>query len=90
VQDVKREWGRIRARAKLHDVTVHDLRRTAGSWMTRSGVPMRVIGEALGHRDMRATHVYARIAATDAADALDQLGTAMAGLARTRAKRRHA
>jgi integrase len=80
LQDLKRPWARIRKRAKLKDARLHDLRRTTGSWLVQRGVPLGVIGQALGHRDPRATAVYARIAAHQPAEALEMLGEALIGI----------
>lgn len=42
-------WGRIRAKAKLPDVTPHDLRRTFMSTCTEQGYPSAVGDTLLGH-----------------------------------------
>jgi integrase len=83
LQDLKRQWGRIRTAARVPDATIHDLRRTTGSWLVQQGVPLQVVGAALGHRDTRATEIYARIAATQPAEALEMLGEAFGGLLNT-------
>lgn len=44
------------------------------------GVPLKVVGAALGHRDSRSTEIYARIAATQPAEALEMLGEAFGTL----------
>lgn len=87
LQDLKGPWARIRRRAKLPHVRIHDLRRTTGSWLVQRGVPLKVVGEALGHRDMKATEVYARIAAQQPAEALEMLGEALSGAVRGRKRR---
>ena len=61
-KDLKRPWQRIRKRAGLDGVTIHDLRRTVGSWMAQAGVPLQVIGEVLNHRHPDVTRIYARLA----------------------------
>lgn len=55
-------WRRIRKAAGLEDVTIHDIRRTVGSWLATAGVSLHVVGDVLGHRDPTATAIYARIA----------------------------
>jgi integrase len=87
-EDLKRSWDRVRKGAKIPDVTIHDLRRTTGSWLVQRGVPLKVIGAALGHRDTRSTEVYARIAAQQPAEALDMLGDALSGLVKPRRGRK--
>lgn len=52
-------------RAKLEDVTPHDLRHTAAVWMAEAGVPFEEIAQYLGHSDARITFkVYARFSPT--------------------------
>lgn len=60
-KDIKRYWDRIRENAKLPDITVHDLRRTAGSWMAQAGVPLEHIREVLGQQSEEVVRVYARL-----------------------------
>ena len=60
--DFKKPWKRIRKRADLEDINLHDLRRTAGSHMAQVGVPLQVIGEVLGHSHPGVTKLYARLA----------------------------
>lgn len=70
-REMKRAWARIIKRARIENVTKHDLRRTCGSWLTRSGVGLRVVQECLNHRDMKSTLVYARLDLQDKTKALD-------------------
>ncbi len=42
-------------------VTTHGLRHTVGYLLTKIGLPLRVIQEALGHADPRTTAIYAHI-----------------------------
>ncbi len=48
----------------------HVLRHTLGSHMAEAGVDLHKIQEVLGHSDQRTTQIYARIAATRAAEAV--------------------
>ena len=70
IRDVKRGWKRLKKTAKLANLTVHDLRRTLGSWMAMSGVSLPIIGNALGHKSLAATQVYARLQTSAARDAM--------------------
>lgn len=72
--NVSKSWRRIRERAGLPDVTIHDLRRTTGSWLAMSGASLPVIGKVLGHRDTAATQVYARLAEDAGREALEDHG----------------
>jgi len=51
--------GRVVTRAGLHNIRVHDLRRTVGSWLAQSGVSLHLIGDILNHRDLKTTLGYA-------------------------------
>jgi integrase len=77
--DFKRPWERIRKSAKLEDVTLHDLRRTAGSHMAQAGVPLQVIQEVLGHSHSGVTRLYARLSSENERDALATLSEALSG-----------
>lgn len=54
-------WCRIRKRAGLGDVTIHDLRRTCASWLAISGENIAVIGRVLNHTTLANTAIYARL-----------------------------
>ena len=58
----KRSWEAIRKAAGLKDIRFHDLRRTFGSWQAATGASWPVIGQTLGHRDVKSTAIYARLA----------------------------
>ncbi len=74
-RDFKRQWGRARLAAGLPDVTIHDLRRTVGSHLAQSGVPLEVVGSVLGHaRNPAVTRVYARLSQRNEADAMEAAG----------------
>lgn len=55
-------WDALLERCKLSEhLTMHDLRRTLGSWQAAGGTSLLVIGKTLGHKDSRSTEVYARL-----------------------------
>jgi integrase len=47
--NVSKPWRRICQEAGLHDVRIHDLRRTLGSWLVAAGASLPLIGKALNH-----------------------------------------
>ena len=49
----------------MPDLNIHDLRRTLGSWLVRTGASTAINMKALGHKSMQAAAVYQRIADTD-------------------------
>jgi len=61
IQDPRKSWERVTAAAELEDLRPHDLRRSLGSWQAIAGASLTVIGASLGHRDHKATQVYARL-----------------------------
>ncbi len=61
MEDPKRAFHRICKRAGLGNIRIHDLRRTLASYMAMGGSSPYHIARMLGHRDMRATSVYARL-----------------------------
>jgi len=64
-QEPKRAWATLRRRSGLTDLRIHDLRRTMGSWLVRTGANTAINAKALGHKSMQAAAVYQRIADTD-------------------------
>jgi len=59
--NIAKPWYRIRSKANLDDVRIHDIRRSFGSVGARSGMSMLMIGKALAHKSQKATEVYARL-----------------------------
>ncbi|OGV36137.1 MAG: hypothetical protein A2020_12090 [Lentisphaerae bacterium GWF2_45_14] len=60
--DIKKTFARIIENAKIENLTIHDLRRTFGSWLAADGVPLHIISKMLGHADTRITEkVYAHL-----------------------------
>ena len=67
-------WTRVRNRSGLTDITLHDLRRTLGSWLAIDGVDIYKISKVLAHKDVRVTQeVYAHLKAVDARVDIDRV-----------------
>jgi site-specific recombinase XerD len=67
-------WRRIRARAGLDDVRLHDLRHSFASFLVNEGVSLYVVQALLGHLNARTTQRYAHLAPdtlTEATHVLD-------------------
>ena len=60
--DVQHPWRRIRARAGLDDVRIHDLRHTFASRALALGESLSMIGKLLGHTQVQTTARYAHLA----------------------------
>lgn len=71
LSDADHAWARVVKKAKLENVRIHDLRRTAGSWATQGGAPLPAVGKMLGHRSHNSTAVYARADITAARSAAE-------------------
>jgi integrase len=54
-------WDRIRKRAGVPDVRIHDLRHTLASWMVAQGFSLPMIGRALNHARAATTERYAHL-----------------------------
>jgi integrase len=60
--DLERPWRRIRARAGLDEVRIHDLRHSFASAAVANGESLPMIGKLLGHRQVQTTARYAHLA----------------------------
>ena len=56
------DWYRLRARAGLDDVRIHDLRHSFASRALAGGESLSMIGRLLGHADIQSTARYAHLA----------------------------
>jgi integrase len=73
-------WGRIRERAGLNDLNIHDLRRTTASWLAISGQNLAVIARVLNHTTLANTAIYARLNLDPIKVALHQHADAVLGM----------
>jgi integrase len=60
---LQKDWERIRARAKLPGVRLHDLRHSFASFAVADGHTLFIVGKVLGHKQARTTEGYAHLAA---------------------------
>lgn len=75
LSDLQPFWQRVRARAGVKDVRIHDLRHTFASTAVAAGQGLPMIGKLLGHTQVQTTARYAHLAAEPvkmAADAVAQ------------------
>jgi integrase len=60
VENVQKAASRVRAESGVADFVLHDLRRTAATYMTSIGVPRLVVAKILNHVEQGVTQVYDR------------------------------
>jgi len=65
-------WSRVRKRAGLPDVRIHDLRRSTGSWLAAQGASLPLIGRVLNHSNPSTTAIYARLDLAPIREALER------------------
>lgn len=73
LDDVGPHWRKIRKRAGIEDVTVHDLRHAFASVGVNSKESLMIVGALLGHRDPKTTQRYAHLADDPVRDAADSI-----------------
>jgi integrase len=78
--DLQRPWRRIRARADLPGVRIHDLRHSFASEALRNGESLPVIGKLLGHKQVQTTARYAHLADESLRTAANRVSTAMSAI----------
>jgi integrase len=89
ITDLQHPWRRIRERAGLDGVRIHDLRHTYASHAVCSGMPIQMVGRLLGHTQLQTTLRYAHLADEPVRQAAEEnaglLGAAL-GLGQTERK----
>lgn len=81
--DLQKPWRRIRKKAKLPDVRIHDLRHSFASFGLASGLSLAEIGKLLGHSQVQTTARYTHLAETFADEAAEKNSAAIFKLATT-------
>jgi integrase len=77
LSDLQPFWQRVRARAGVKDVRIHDLRHTFASTAVASGQGLPMIGKLLGHTQVQTTARYAHLAAEPVRMAADAVATSL-------------
>ncbi len=70
---VSMAFHRVSKVLKIADIRLHDLRHTFATWLRQRGIELDVIASQLGHRDLRMTKRYARIASAQVKEAVNGL-----------------
>jgi site-specific recombinase XerD len=59
--DPSRFWERVRVKAEIPDVRIHDLRHTFASLLVSGGASLEIIGRLPGHTQIGTTQRFARL-----------------------------
>jgi len=57
--NLRKAWVRMRTKANMPDIRLHDVRRTVGSWLVQDGSSLHLVGSVLNHKDIKTTAGYA-------------------------------
>ncbi|MBJ3764599.1 tyrosine-type recombinase/integrase [Maribius pontilimi] len=76
--DMQKPWRRLRARAGLDDVRIHDLRHSFASDALQLGQDLPMIGKLLGHTQVQTTARYAHLKTDAISAAANQVSAAIA------------
>ena len=72
--NLQKSWRRIRSKAGLDDLRIHDLRHTFASQAVMSGTPLALVSKLLGHSKITTTMRYAHLADAELANASEDIG----------------
>lgn len=78
--NLRKPWGRIRKRAELEDLRLHDLRHSFASIGVTYGLSLPMIGKLLGHSQAATTERYAHLAADPVRAANEAIGERIAAV----------
>ena len=77
--EIKGNWARVCAVAKIKGLRVHDLRHSYASQLASAGIGLHVIGGLLGHTQPQTTHRYAHLFSDPLRAATEKVGAIIAG-----------
>ena len=80
--DVRGPWRRIRKKAGLEGLRLHDLRHSFASVGAAGGVPLQMVGSMLGHTKASTTERYSHLAADPIKAANEMIGQRIAAAMR--------
>jgi integrase len=78
--DLQRPWRRLRAKAGLPNLRIHDLRHAYASIGASNGESLPMIGKLLGHATVQTTARYAHLASEPVRTVADRISATIAGL----------
>ena len=78
--NLQKPWRRIRERADLGDVRIHDLRHSFASIAAAQGASLQLIGRLLGHTTPQTTQRYAHLVADQVRETNESVGAKIGAL----------
>jgi integrase len=84
--NLQKAWRRLRTRARLDDVRLHDLRHSFASFAAAQGASLLMIGKLLGHTQAQTTQRYAHLVADPVRSIAENVGAQLAPSLGPRAK----
>lgn len=72
--NIQKPWRRVRQKAELPDVRLHDLRHSFASKAAASGYSLQMIGKLLGHKQTKTTERYAHLVGDPVQSAANDIG----------------
>ena len=79
LKDIKMQFREALKRAGLRRIRPHDLRHSYASTAIAQGTSLYVVGQLLGHRDLKSTARYSHLSAEAARAASDKVADALGG-----------
>jgi integrase len=76
---LRRAFAKVRARANLEGLRIHDLRHSFASFAVADGASLFLIGKLLGHANTRTTERYAHLSNDPLQDAANKIGRRIMG-----------
>ena len=74
IVNLQKSWRRIRVKAGLDDLRIHDLRHTFASQAVMNGTPLAMVSKLLGHKKITTTMRYAHLADSELLEASEGIG----------------
>jgi integrase len=76
----QREFKKIMEAAEVPIITFHGMRHTCGTLMLQAGVPVKVVSERLGHKDVETTmNIYQHVLPDMQENAAEKIGSILFG-----------
>ena len=82
-ENIKAQWPKIAAAAKIADLRIHDLRHSHASFLVNSGFSLEVIKAVLGHQSITTTQRYSHLYDETKRAAADRVAALVAPMAST-------